>query len=526
MSYHLPEGSVVVGIDLGTTNSACYVYDGRDYRVVKFGDYTILPSYAQFKKDGSVVCGTAAKNKYGGNGQWVVSNSKRLIGRPYDRTQIHDLSQNCGVPIVNDHGIPKFSIENLKKFVSATEVATEIIKSVIQEVKKQYPGKNIDKVVITTPAYFDNNQKMATIQAAMAAGFARNQIDTLNEPTAAAICYGLDNAVSSKKILVYDLGGGTFDVSILDVSNYCITVLTTGGDNALGGVDVDKKMMDLIMEGFQAKFHRPFLDPAMDEGRKARYVRQLQRLAEESKINLSNSLFADVDATSFDRVMADDPPDDVYIRITREQLNQRIKPLIDRSINLVKELLQSKNMSCNDIDHVILVGGSSNLCIVYDTLKQMFGEEKLKQSVNPSECVAKGGCMSIVNPIKREEITSYSLGSTIVGNKVVWVLPKHSKIPAEFSVKFFNFRDNQTTFSGSLVQGESTETNKTEQLTDSMTVLKQYVYSGVTPMPAGQSPVRETYYMKEPDIVLIDAVDELSGKKLLDHAEFVCNEMA
>ena len=156
----------------------------------------------------------------------------------------------------------------------------------------------------------------------------------------------------------------------------------------------------------------------------------------------------------------------------------------------------------------------------------MFGEEKLKQSVNPSECVAKGGCMSIVNPIKREEITSYSLGSTIVGNKVVWVLPKHSKIPAEYSVKFFNFRDNQTTFSGSLVQGESTETNKTEQLTDSMTVLKQYVYSGVTPMPAGQSPVRETYYMKEPDIVLIDAVDELSGKKLLDHAEFVCNEMA
>ncbi|OAO14064.1 molecular chaperone DnaK [Blastocystis sp. ATCC 50177/Nand II] len=505
MTYHLPEGSIVIGIDLGTTNSACYVYDGRDYRVVKFGDYTILPSYAQFKKDGSVVCGTAAKNKYGGNGQWVVSNSKRIIGRPYNKAEIHDLSQNCGVPIVNDHGIPKFNIENQNKFVSATEVATEIIKSVIQEVKKQYPGKNIDKVVVTTPAYFDNNQKAATIQAAMAAGFARNQIDTLNEPTAAAICYGLDNAVSSKKILVYDLGGGTFDVSILDVSNYCITVLTTGGDNALGGVDVDKKMMELIMEGFEAKFYRSFLDPNMDDGKKARYVRQLQRLAEESKINLSNSLYADVDATSFDR------------------LNQRIKPLIDRSINLVKELLQSKSMSCRDIDHVILVGGSSNLCIVYDTLKQMFGEEKLKQSVNPSECVAKGGCMSIVNPIKREEITSYSLGSTIKGNQVTWVLPKHSKIPAEYSERFANSYDNQTTFSGFLVQGESLEAGVTESLTDSMTMLKRYVYSGVTPMPMGQSPVRETYYMKEPDIVLIDAVDELSGKKLLDHAEFVCN---
>ena len=160
---------------------------------------------------------------------------------------------------------------------------------------------------------------------------------------------------------------------------------------------------------------------------------------------------------------------------------------------------------------------------MYDTLKQMFGEEKLKQSVNPSECVAKGGCMSIVNPIKREEITSYSLGSTIKGNQVTWVLPKHSKIPAEYSERFANSYDNQTTFSGFLVQGESLEAGVTESLTDSMTMLKRYVYSGVTPMPMGQSPVRETYYMKEPDIVLIDAVDELSGKKLLDHAEFVCN---
>ena len=524
MAYHLPEGSVVIGIDLGTTNSACYVYDGRDYRVVKFGDYTILPSYAQFKKDGSVVCGTAAKNKYGGNGQWVVSNSKRLIGRPYDRTQIHDLSQNCGVPIVNDHGIPKFNIENQNKFVSATEVATEIIKSVIQEVKKQYPGKNIDKVVITTPAYFDNNQKMATIQAAMAAGFARNQIDTLNEPTAAAICYGLDNAVSSKKILVYDLGGGTFDVSILDVSNYCITVLTTGGDNALGGVDVDKKMMELIMEGFEAKFHRSFLDPNMDEGKKARYIRQLQRLAEESKINLSNSLYADVDATSFDRVMADDPPDDVYIRITREQLNQRIKPLIDRSINLVKDLLQSKNMSCNDIDHVILVGGSSSLCIVYDTLKQMFGEEKLKQSVNPSECVAKGGCMSIVNPIKREEIMSYSLGASVIGHRVTWMLPKHSKLPASYTDTFYTVEDNQTSFTSEIIQGESLKAGVTEPITDSMISLKSFGASGLTPNKKGVTPIIETFSMSEQDMVYIDVVDGISKEVLLDHKEYSWKE--
>ena len=524
MPYHLPEGSVVIGIDLGTTNSACYVYDGRDYRVVKFGDLTILPSYVQFKRDGSVVCGTAAKNKYGGNGQWVVSNSKRIIGRPYDKAQIHDLSQNCGVPIVNDHGIPKFNIENQKKFVSATEVATEIIKSVIQEVKKQYPGKSIDKVVVTTPAYFDNNQKAATIQAAMAAGFARNQIDTLNEPTAAAICYGLDNAVSSKKILVYDLGGGTFDVSILDVSNNCITVLTTGGDNALGGVDVDKKMMELIMEGFEAKFHHPFLDPSMDEGKKARYVRQLQRLAEESKINLSNSFYADVDATSFDRVMADDPPDDVYIRITREQLNQRIKPLIDRSINLVKDLLQSKSMSCSDIDHVILVGGSSSLCIVYDTLKQMFGEEKLKQSVNPSECVAKGGCMSIVNPIKREEIMSYSLGASVIGHKVVWMLPKHSKLPATYTYTYYTVEDNQTSFTSEIIQGESLKAGVTEPITDSMISLKSFGASGLTPNKKGVTPIIETFSMSEQDMVYIDVVDGISKKVLLDHKEYSWKE--
>ena len=526
MGYTLPEDSIVLGIDLGTTNTVCYVYNGRDYNVVKCDNLTILPSYVHYKKDGSVVCGSAAKAKYGNNGQWVVSNSKRIIGRPYDKAQIRNLSQNCGVPIVNDHGIPKFNIESQHKQVSATEVATEIIKSMIQNVKKQYPGKRIDKVVVTTPAYFDNNQKMATIQAAMAAGFSKDQISTLNEPTAAAICYGLDNAVQSKKILVYDLGGGTFDVSILEVSNSCITVLTTDGDNALGGVDIDKKMMELIMQKFNAKFHRDFLDPNMEEGKKARYIRQLQRLAEETKINLSSSTYEDVDATSFDRVMADDPPDDIYIRITREKLNESIKTLIDKSINLVKDLLREKGLKCSDIDHVILVGGSSNLCIVYDTLKQMFGEEKLKQSVNPSECVAKGACMSIVNPIKKEEITSYSLGSTIAGNKVTWVLPKHSKLPAQYSSKFFNCNDNQTTFSGYLVQGDSMETNKTEPLNDSMTMLQKYVYSGVTPMPMGKSPVMETYYMNEQDIVLIDAVDELSGRKLLDHAEFECNENA
>ena len=524
MSYTLPENSIVLGIDLGTTNTVCYVYNGRDYNVVKCDNLTILPSYVHYKKDGSVVCGSAAKAKYGNNGQWVVSNSKRIIGRPYNKDQIRNLSQNCGVPIVNDHGIPKFNIENQHKHVSATEVATEIIKSMIQNVKKQYPGKRIDKVVVTTPAYFDNNQKTATIQAAMAAGFSRDQISTLNEPTAAAICYGLDNAVKSKKILVYDLGGGTFDVSILEVSNSCITVLNTGGDNALGGVDIDKKMMELIMQKFNAKFHRDFLDPNMEEGKKARYIRQLQRLAEEHKINLSSSTYEDVDATSFDRVMADDPPDDIYIRITCEKLNESIKILIDKSINLVKDLLHEKGLKCSDIDHVILVGGSSNLCIVYDTLKQMFGEEKLKQSVNPSECVAKGACMSIVNPIKKEEIMSYSLGSMVKGHRVTWMLPKHSKLPITHTDTFYNVNDNQTAFTSEIIQGSSMKAGVTEPITDSMISLKPYGASGLTPMPAGKTPIIETFSMSEQDIVYIHTVDGLSKKVIMDNQEFSWKE--
>ena len=530
MPYQYEPGTIVVGIDLGTTNTVCFVYDGSGYEVIKFGNLTVLPSYVQYKKNGTVVCGEVAKGNYGKRQFWVISNSKRIIGRPYSKEQIKNLSQNCGVPIVDDHGIPKFHLDNIKRDVSATDVASEIIRTVIDAVREKYPGKRIAKVTVTTPAYFDNNQKTATIQAVMSAGFSRDQVDTLNEPTAASICYGLDNDVKKKTILVYDFGGGTFDVSILEIVNGEFIVKTTGGDNALGGVDVDKKFMELILDKYREKYGRDFIDPSMDEGMKARYIRMLQRVAEEHKIELASADNTDINVSVFDHVVAvqlqngemDDS--ESTITITIDDMNRKIKPLVDKTITIMNDVMREKGMTPSDIDHVVLVGGSSNLRLVATTLNSVFGSAKLKQSVNPSECVAKGGCMSIVRPIKLEEITSYSLGSSIVGNRVVWVLPKHAKLPAEYSETFSNATDNITSFSGILIQGQCMNAGTSEPITDSMTKLEPYSYSGVTPMPRGQAKVRETYYMNEQDLLLIDAEDVISGRMLMNKVEFHCRE--
>ena len=336
--------------------------------------------------------------------------------------------------------------------------------------------------------------------------------------------------MKKKTILVYDFGGGTFDVSILEIVNGEFIVKTTGGDNALGGVDVDKKFMELILDKYREKYGRDFIDPSMDEGMKARYIRMLQRVAEEHKIELASADSTDINVSVFDHVVAvqlqngemDDS--ESTITITIDDMNRKIKPLVDKTITIMNDVMREKGMTPSDIDHVVLVGGSSNLRLVATTLNSVFGSAKLKQSVNPSECVAKGGCMSIVRPIKLEEITSYSLGSSIVGNRVVWVLPKHAKLPAEYSETFSNATDNITSFSGILIQGQCMNAGTSEPITDDMTKLEPYSYSGVTPMPRGQAKVRETYYMNEQDLLLIDAEDVISGRMLMNKVEFHCRE--
>ena len=196
MEYTLNPGEIVIGIDLGTSNTSCCVFDGQRYEMVSFDGSTVLPSYVSYMKNGSVLCGRAAKNRFGRANSFTVCNSKRIIGRSYSDSEVQQLENNCGVNIVNEAGVPKFVVSREGKTVSPTEVATEIIKTVLDQVRKTHPGKTIAKAVITTPAYFNANQKTATIQAGVNAGLPRNCIDTVNEPTAAAVCYSVDNAVT------------------------------------------------------------------------------------------------------------------------------------------------------------------------------------------------------------------------------------------------------------------------------------------------------------------------------------------
>ena len=519
MEYTLNPGEIVIGIDLGTSNTSCCVFDGQRYEMVSFDGSTVLPSYVSYMKNGSVLCGRAAKNRFGRANSFTVCNSKRIIGRSYSDNEVQLLENNCGVNIVNEAGVPKFIVSREGKTVSPTEVATEIIKTVLDQVRKTHPGKTIAKAVITTPAYFNANQKTATIQAGVNAGLPRNCIDTVNEPTAAAVCYSVDNAVTDQNILVYDLGGGTFDLSILHVHDNTYSVVACDGDNAFGGVDIDKCVMEILQSKYEAMIDRPLLTPDLPEEVQMRYYRQLQSIAEECKIALSSTTDTSADLSMLDHLKSDEGGSEDMVVLTRQEMNEAIRPLIDRTLIMTRHLLSDANMRAANIDSVVMVGGSSHLSIVDSVLKREFGESKVTVGIDPSECVAKGGCMYVVNKVSSQELSSFSMGTSLVNNLVMWIIPYHSPLPITCSVTVKTAEDYVTTVRTKVMEGHAEESNVIESITADMVSLPPYSFSGFAAKPAGEVSFSVQYTMKQNGILYITAKDLTTGRLLLENHE-------
>lgn len=521
---------ISVSVDLGTTNTVTSVDDGKEITELNIEGSYLLPSCVWFRDDKEVICGKRAqrqitsiqKNRV----SKVVTNSKRLIGKYYNEKDVKIVKKFCGVPIVEKDKKPVFYIDETYGYYTPIQIAEIIIKKVITEVKAKYPDRKIGKFLVTVPANFSSNQRTATESAAKKVlkeeGFAEIEINTINEPTAAAILYGVENPSEKERLLlVYDFGGGTFDTSLLKITKDKFDVVAHYGDPELGGCDCDSAIADAFLNHKNIKDDH-LMETIPDEHKEAK-LRAIQVRACECKEALShpNRKKRDVMIRDLFFVTNNNPEEeeeeDVDFDYTREEMNDVIRKLIEKTMNVVDSLLKDNNKTVQDIDNVILVGGSSNLCLVSEMLKEKFGEKILK-NVNPETCVSKGGCYYLRNYCITERI-AFSLGCSIKGNRVSWIIPKHSVIPCEFTETFQTSFDNQESVTSHVMQGDYEDKegfNQIEPITNKHIQLPSYTFTGFPKKPEGEVQFLETYSYIKKGVVHIKVVLKGTDKVLFD----------
>ena len=446
-----------IGIDLGTTYSCVGIYQNNNVEIIanNTGEYTI-PSVVSFLDKGGILIGRPAKNSLIRNYTNTIYNSKRLIGRKYNDKEVQYEKEHCSFKIIEENDIkcPLIELENLKenekKYYYAQEISTLILKK-IKETAEEYLNVEVTDAVITVPAYFNELQRQATKDAGKMAGL--NVLRIINEPTAAAIAYGLqNNNLKNKCILVFDLGGGTFDVSVLTISNEGVIIIkSTCGNSHLGGEDFDNRLMEECMKIFKNKTGIDISD-----NRKAKI--RLKLACETAKIELSSLLQTKID---IDNIV---PDEDLNIDITRTEFENYCQDLFKQCIPYIKKAIKDANINKNDIDDIVLVGGSSNIPKIKEMVKKFFERDKLTSSINinPSEAVAYGASY-LASFIKKNiedekvvllDIIGISIGIVILDGKMQIILPKGTTIPNSQTIEIETSYDNQTTINISIYQGE------------------------------------------------------------------------
>ncbi len=493
----------IIGIDLGTTNSCVAVLEGDAPKVIENAEGTrTTPSVIAYADDGEILAGQSAKRQAVTNPENTIYAVKRLIGRRFDDKVVQKDIDMVPYKIVKaDNGDAWVEVKGESK--AAPQVSAEILKK-MKKTAEDYLGETISEAVITVPAYFNDSQRQATKDAGRIAGLDVKRI--INEPTAAALAYGIDKSEGDSVIAVYDLGGGTFDISVIEIADVDgekqFEVLATNGDTFLGGEDFDLRLIEYLSAEFKA-------DSGIDLSGDPLAMQRLKEAAEKAKIELSSSSQTEV---NLPYITADaSGPKHLVVKLTRAKLESLVEDLVERSLAPLKVALKDAGKSASEIDEVILVGGQTRMPLVQEKVTEFFGKEPRKD-VNPDEAVAVGASLQgavlagDVTDVLLLDVTPLSLGIETMGAVATPVIEKNTTIPTKKSQVFSTAEDNQTAVTIHVVQGERKQAAQNKSL-------GRFDLADIPPAPRGMPQIEVTFDIDANGILNVSAKDKATGKE-------------
>jgi len=493
----------IIGIDLGTTNSCVAIMEGGQPKVIENSEGArTTPSVVAYTDDGEVLVGASAKRQAVTNAKNTLFAVKRLIGRRFEEKEVQkDISLMPYKIVKADNGDAWVEVRGKK--IAPPQVSAEVLRK-MKKTAEDYLGEEVTEAVITVPAYFNDSQRQSTKDAGRIAGFEVKRI--INEPTAAALAFGLDKREGDRKIAVYDLGGGTFDISIIEIANvdgeHQFEVLSTNGDTFLGGEDFDQRIIDYIVTEFKK-------DQGVDLKNDVLALQRLKEAAEKAKIELSSSQQTDI---NLPYITADQSgPKHLSIKLTRAKLESLVDDLIERTVEPCRIAIKDAGVKLSDVSDVILVGGMTRMPKVQETVKNFFGKEPRKD-VNPDEAVAVGAAIqaSVLAGERKDvlllDVTPLSLGIETLGGVMTKLIQKNTTIPTKATQVFSTADDNQGAVTIHVLQGERERSSGNKSL-------GQFNLEGIPPAPRGVPQIEVMFDIDANGILHVNAKDKATGKE-------------